>query len=37
MYRAPTGETLIIGMGVDLAEADRIKVAINEHGEAFLQ
>jgi holo-[acyl-carrier protein] synthase len=31
------GETLIIGMGVDLAEVDRIEKAIERHGEAFLR
>jgi holo-[acyl-carrier protein] synthase len=31
------GETLIIGMGVDLAEVGRIRAAIERHGEAFLR
>lgn len=28
---------MIIGMGVDLAEVDRVKAAIERHGEAFLK
>ena len=28
---------MIIGMGVDLAEVDRIRTAIERHGEAFLK
>ena len=28
---------MIIGMGVDLAEVDRIKAAIERHGESFLR
>ena len=31
------GETLIIGMGVDLAEVGRIQKAIERHGEPFLR
>ena len=31
------GETLIIGMGVDLAEVERIQAAIERHGEPFLR
>ena len=31
------GETLIIGMGVDLAEVGRIQRAIERHGEPFLR
>jgi len=31
------GETLIIGMGVDLAEVGRIRAAIERHGAAFLR
>jgi holo-[acyl-carrier protein] synthase len=31
------GETLIIGMGVDLAEVHRIQKAIERHGEPFLR
>ena len=31
------GETLIIGMGVDLAEVARIQKAIERHGEPFLR
>jgi len=35
--RAPTRGPLIIGMGVDLAEVDRIQRAIERHGEPFLR
>ena len=31
------GNTLIIGMGVDLAEVERIRGAIERHGEPFLR
>jgi holo-[acyl-carrier protein] synthase len=31
------GETVIIGMGVDLAEVERIRGAIERHGEPFLR
>jgi holo-[acyl-carrier protein] synthase len=31
------GDGVIIGMGVDLAEVERIKAAIERHGEAFLK
>ncbi len=31
------GESLIIGMGVDLAEVERIQKAIERHGEPFLR
>ncbi len=34
---SPRGETLIIGMGVDLAEVERIRGAIERHGEPFLR
>lgn len=30
-------ETVIIGMGVDIAEVERIKTAIERHGEPFLR
>lgn len=35
--RAGVGGVLIIGMGVDIAEVDRIRAAIERHGEAFLK
>jgi holo-[acyl-carrier protein] synthase len=28
---------LIVGMGIDIAEVDRVKAAIERHGEAFLR
>ena len=28
---------MIVGMGVDIAEVDRIQAAIERHGEAFLR
>lgn len=31
------GGDLIIGMGVDIAEVDRVQAAIERHGEAFLR
>lgn len=31
------GDRLIIGMGVDLAEVERIQAAIERHGETFLK
>jgi holo-[acyl-carrier protein] synthase len=33
----PGGGLLIIGMGVDLAEVDRIQAAIERHGQPFLR
>ncbi|HET7258802.1 MAG TPA: holo-ACP synthase [Candidatus Acidoferrum sp.] len=33
----PRGEALIIGMGVDLAEVERVRKAIERHGEPFLR
>lgn len=33
----PRGEALIIGMGVDLAEVERVQKAIERHGEPFLR
>jgi holo-[acyl-carrier protein] synthase len=38
MNRAPTrGDDVIVGMGVDLAEVERIQKAIERHGEPFLR
>ena len=28
---------MIVGMGIDVAEVDRVKAAIERHGEAFLR
>jgi len=37
VLRPYKGDFVIIGMGVDLAEVERIKAAIERHGEAFLR
>jgi holo-[acyl-carrier protein] synthase len=34
---ASGGESLIVGMGIDVAEVERIRRAIERHGEVFLQ
>jgi holo-[acyl-carrier protein] synthase len=31
------GGRVIVGMGIDIAEVDRVKAAIERHGEAFLR
>jgi len=37
LKRVLKGETVIIGMGVDIAEVQRIQGAIERHGETFLR